>query len=188
MRNTIAPRRFVLALLALVASVLAMASPAAAATTHQHVTSVIDGQAMALQQGKVVMVAPNKTRFDQQWQLFDIRSDGTFMMKNRAGLDACLSLDPTNTGPDISGVKVVGCAGTNDVNKRWRLDLAGGFETDVRDFIRNAASGQRLARFHLCFGGPCGPEQPALLGNAFTDSLISQGYSINNFTWRVRKI
>jgi hypothetical protein len=188
LRTTITPHRFVPALLMLLASVLAMASPAAAATTYQHVTSVVDGQAMALQQGKVVMVAPNKNRFDQQWQIFDIRSDGTFMMKNRAGLDACLSLNPTNASPDISGVKVVGCAGTNDVNKRWRQNLAGGIEDDVRDFIRNAASGQRLARFYLCFGGPCGPEQPALLGDAFAASLISQGYSITNFTWRVRQI
>jgi hypothetical protein len=174
-----------IALLASIVGAVVRASPAAAATSYKQITSADpDGPALAVQQGHVVLVPPDPTRFDRQWEIFDQRPDGTFMLRNR-GVQGCLSRNANGAIPELAGTHIVGCAGTNDPQKRWSTSV----ESGSRKFIRNAGSQQRLGRLNLCFIPECGLEEPLLLTNSFIQPLIDQGaYSITGVSWRITTV
>src|SRR5689334_9989236 len=91
MTHTFSRRRSMVLVVAAFVLGLLGAGHAEAAVSYQHIINAYTREALALQGGKVVMLPADKTRFAQQWEIFDVRSDGTFMMRNRGGLDACLA-------------------------------------------------------------------------------------------------
>ena len=111
MTNTFMRRQPLLLVLAAFVLALLGAGQADAAPSYKHIINAFTREALALQGGNVVLVPADKTRFAQQWEIFDVRSDETYMLRNRGGLDACLA---RGAGAPwlLESAVVTGCAGT----------------------------------------------------------------------------
>lgn len=189
MANTFSRRQPIWLVLAAFVLVLLGAGQADAAPSYQHFINAYTREALALQGGKVVLLPADKTRFAQQWEIFDVRSDGTFMLRNRGGLDACLARDGAAAPSFLEAAVVRGCAGTNDTSKRWRSSIAGGIEgPEFHEFIRNANSQQFLAPFTFCLTNPCPPADGALYSPQFRVDMLNAGTPGTYFSWSVRTV
>jgi hypothetical protein len=165
----------------------AISAPAAQAATYEQIIGSHSGLALVVQQGKVQFAQPDATRFNQQWEKIDVRPDGTFLLRNRGALDSCLSRD-TSAPPElqITVAKVVSCAGTNAVSKRWSQPIAS--IGPVRYFLLNAETQHYLTQFQICFITCPSPESPTLLSPEFRESFLDTGSPPGNFSWRFRRV